>query len=145
MGGDLHTMKLHMKLTFRSRGYTIVEAMIAISLIMLAVAAAASISMTIVRQEEVNARAGRAMNWEENAVRLYHLGLGANNDPTAIVNIMPVLPNIVSFTGSPSTLTFAGTLPAGDDTITVTDLTLVYRSDDASATNRTSVVRAVRH
>ncbi|MGY8691212.1 MAG: prepilin-type N-terminal cleavage/methylation domain-containing protein, partial [Verrucomicrobiales bacterium] len=32
-------------------GYTLVEAMVAISLLMLAVAAAASLSMTIVRQE----------------------------------------------------------------------------------------------
>ena len=43
-------------------GYTIVEAMIAISLLMLGVAAAAALAMTMVDSEDINARAARGLN-----------------------------------------------------------------------------------
>ena len=63
-----------MILSRSAKAYTIVETMVAISLLMLGVGAAASLSMTLVKQEEINARAARAVNWQENAVRLYQMG-----------------------------------------------------------------------
>lgn len=128
----------------RARGYTIIEAMVAISLLMLAVGAAASLSMTLVNQEELNARAARALNWQENAVRLFQLGLGTGTDPADIVTVLPGLPAINSFTAATSVETFAA-LPAGDNEVDVTTLTLVYTSDADSGTTRSNAMTTVRY
>ncbi len=130
------------RLRKKTRGYTLVEAMVAISLLMLAVAAAAALSMTLVNQEEINARAARALNWHENAVRLFHLGIGTNSDPTAIVNILPGLPGMTGFTAVTAATTFAA-LPTGNDQIDVTNLTLSFTSD-VNGTTRVNVITAVR-
>ncbi|MGY8691213.1 MAG: hypothetical protein ACKVHP_26170, partial [Verrucomicrobiales bacterium] len=88
----------------------------------------------------------RAVNWQENAMRLYQLGVGADDDPVDeldgiaddILAIMPELPNRESYSATP----FEVASPVGD--IIGSDLTLVYRSD-TGATERTSVVKAVRY
>lgn len=125
-------------------GYTIIEAMVAISLLMLAVGAAASLSMTMVNQEELNARAARALNWQENAVRLYQLGLGLGNDTSDLLAVMPGLPGLNTFTASTNAVTFAA-LPSGNAAVDVTDLTLRYTSHVETGTERTSVMTVVRY
>ena len=124
-----------------SAGYTIVEAMVAVSILLLGVAAAAALSLTMVQQEEINARAARAVNWQENAVRLYQLGLGTASDTTEILDVMPGLPGLTSITVSTSTNNVDG----GSLAVDVSDITLIYNSVDGENISRTSTMRAVRY
>lgn len=123
-------------------GYTLVEAMVAISLLMMGVAAAAALSMSMVNQEEINARGARALNWHENSVRLFQLGIGGANDASPIVSLMPGLPGLTGLTAATSSQAFAA-LPSGNDAIDVTNLTLSYNSD-TNGTVRSHVMTAVR-
>lgn len=126
-----------------SSGYTIVEAMVAVSILMLGVAAAAALSMTMVKQEEINARAARAVNWQENAVRLYQLGLGSTSDTSEILDVMPGLTGLGS--GGLTISTTSTNVDGGTFAVDVSDITLVYNSVDGSNTSRTSTMRAVRY
>jgi type II secretory pathway pseudopilin PulG len=138
-------MKRENAFTRRPAGYTIIEAMVAVSLLMLAIGAAAALSMSLVNQEEINARAARALNWQENAARLFQLGMGTPTDVSDIVDVMPGLPGMANngFTASTAAQTFAA-LPTGNDQINVTTLSLVYISDTAGNVSRTSSMVAVR-
>jgi len=66
-------------------GYTLVETLVASGIIMLAVGAAASLSLTTVTQEEISEKAVRAANYLENAAALYQLGFGGSE----ITNLLP--------------------------------------------------------
>lgn len=135
-----------MKISFshRNSGYTIVEAMVAVSILLMAVAAAASLSMTMANQEELNARGARAVNWHENAVRLYQMGIGDPDDPAAIVALMPGLPQVTSLTASTASETFSA-LPAGNNAVDVTTLTLTYKSNVEGTVSRSNSMKAVRY
>ena len=85
-------------------GYTLVEVLVAAALLAVAVAAAASLALSMVSQEESNTRIARAFNQQEQAARLYQLGL----DPTTVTNLLPPEPNVVSISFTTSTLTVAG-------------------------------------
>lgn len=52
------------------RAYTLVEALVASSLLAIGIAAAASMSLALVTQEEISERADRAANYLANAVAL---------------------------------------------------------------------------
>lgn len=128
------------------KGYTIVEALVAISILMMGVAAAAALSMTMVTQEDINARAARAVNWHENAVRLYHLGVGTSSDVSEIMSTMPGLAGLGASGLSISTASADVDSSAGGSfSVDVSDLTLTYNSVDDSSQNRTSVMKAVRY
>ncbi len=126
-----------------SSGYTIIETLVAVSLLMFAVAAAASLSVTLTKQEEINARAARALNWQENAVRLYHLGLGGTT-VSEITDVMPKLPQMSSLNIQVTAQQFTD-LPAIDDMVDVADFRLIYYSDTSGSTTRLNVMRAVRY
>lgn len=76
----------------REGGYTLIEVLVAAFIVAAGVAAAAILSMTMISQQEASARIIRAINYQEQAVRLYQLGLDA---PT-ITNILPTESAIVS-------------------------------------------------
>lgn len=81
----------------KCRAYTIVEVIIAAGLLVFAIVAAASMALTMQSQEEANAKVARAFNLQEQAARLYQLGL----EPTTIIAILPPEPNAaVTFTTS---------------------------------------------
>jgi|MDTC01.1.fsa_nt_gb type II secretory pathway pseudopilin PulG len=132
-----------MILSRSAKAYTIVETMVAISLLMLGVGAAASLSMTLVKQEEINARAARAVNWQENAVRLYQMGIGGSTSGVSILDVLPTLPQSHTFTvqGSFESIT---DYPADIAQPEVANLTLVYSSDPGGGVTRTSVMKGVR-
>lgn len=69
----------------RQRGYTLIEVLVASGILMVAVSAAASLSLSMSAQEEINFYTSRALNLQENYVRAYHLGL----EPATIQAIMP--------------------------------------------------------
>lgn len=126
------------------RAYTIIETMVAVSLLMFGVAAAAALSNTIVQQEEINARTARAVNWQENAVRLYQLGI----DGSAILDVLPVLPQPHTLAVAPITPP-AGTplftnYPTGIPAPEAVNITLSFTSDGNSGQTRSSVMKALR-
>ncbi len=127
-------------------GYTIIEAMVAVSILMLGVAAAAALSMTMVTQEDINARAARAINWQENTLRLYQLGLGTSADVSEIVETMPGLPGLdASGLTISTTSTDIDTSGGSTFNVDVSELTLVYNSFDDTDQNRTSQMTVVRY
>lgn len=118
-----------------THGYTLVEALVSIVIVLFGVAAAASLSLTIGTQEEVNAKVTRALNWHENAVRLYQLGL----DPEEIVGILPPL--------SPeATLEFNVNNDYSDfDTVPVVTSTLTFHANvDGEVVKRTNDIVVMR-
>ncbi len=77
-------------------GYSLLEVLIAGSLIAMGIAAAALVANSAVQQQELNAIASRAINLQEQVSVLYRLGL----DYTAITNALPQ--SFVSGTNEPA-------------------------------------------
>lgn len=75
-------------------GYTLIEALIASSLLLIGIAAAASMSLQLVTQEEINERANRSFNYIDNAVRLVQMGV----DPSTVGTILPGNADVISMT-----------------------------------------------
>jgi prepilin-type N-terminal cleavage/methylation domain-containing protein len=100
----------------RTSGYTLVEVLVASSILVMGISAACIMSLAMVTQEEMNHRIGRAMNHHENAARLYQLGL----DTTTIQNILPANPDLtLSFEAADGAVTGVGTLDAQTITATI--------------------------
>ncbi len=126
----------------RRAAYTIVEALVAAGILVMGIGAAAALAITMVAQEEANARVARALNLQEQAGRLYHLGL----TPAEIAAILPPEPNVSSltFTESVISVTNVGTMESAacriifDGGIPVTD------PDGVGAAQRTNDVVLVR-
>lgn len=78
----------------RGNGYSLIEVLIAGAILAMGVVAAGAMALTVVAQQEANARIARALNVQEQAARLYHLGL----EPAAIAQLLPPDPAIVSLT-----------------------------------------------
>jgi prepilin-type N-terminal cleavage/methylation domain-containing protein len=121
-------------------GYTLIEVMVAAAIVAAGVAAAAILAMTMNSQQEASARLARAFNTQEQAARLYQLGL----DPATITNILPAEPGVISlgFTGTTTSINLIGSTE-----IAVCEL--VYDAGslmiaDGSAAVRTNEVVVVR-
>lgn len=85
--------------------YTLIEVLVAGGILVMGIAAASSLAMTMVAQEKSNARIEEAFNMQEQAGRLYQLGLS----PGAITG------ELLPYRASEITLTFqnAGTTNVG--------------------------------
>jgi prepilin-type N-terminal cleavage/methylation domain-containing protein len=59
----------------RPSGYTLVEILVAMSIIALAIGAASQLSLSQALTEEVNQKEGMALNYAENNARLWQLGV----------------------------------------------------------------------
>jgi len=70
------------------RGYSLVEVLTSTVVIGIGMTAAVSMSSTAMLQEEMSWRVNVGMNYQENAVRLWQLGL----DRTDILEILPTNP-----------------------------------------------------
>jgi prepilin-type N-terminal cleavage/methylation domain-containing protein len=89
----------------RSRAaYTLIEVLVASALIALVLAGAAAMALIVVTQEETGARVARVVNYQEQAVRLWQLGL----EPSTIQTILPGEPAITSLAFDTSTVTLTG-------------------------------------
>jgi len=100
----------------RRSAYTLIEVLVAASILIIAVAAAAALALITVTREETNARIARCQNLHEQAARLYQLGLA----PDTISAILPADPAVVSLVFTPQSLTIAnlGTVDRADTTLT---------------------------
>lgn len=103
-----------------------IEALVASSILLIGISAAASLSLTMVTQEEMNERSVTAANYLDNAARLYQIGV----DQGQIRNLLPVAPVVESLTFSNRNLTVTnvGTIPA-------VRLDLTYKATTSTANN----------
>ena len=94
-----------------AHGYTLIEVMTAAVIIGIAVSAAVSMSSTLVLQEELSWRTTTALNYQENAAKLWQLGL----TPFEVSSLMPgttgnpLLTSALATTGTTSELGVADT------------------------------------
>lgn len=127
------------------KGYSLVEVLVAAGLLALGIAAAAMLGMTMISQQEANARVVRALNYQEQASRLYQLGL----DPSVITNILPLESGVVSLDFATNSVVAATTNGTEVGTVNMATCTLVYDGGSmlisggsaAEQTNETVVVR----
>jgi len=73
-----------------SHAYSLIEVIIAGAILMIAIGAVAAMALATVTQQETNIRISQAISYQEQAARLYQLGL----TPTAIASILPVEPGV---------------------------------------------------
>jgi len=122
---------LRLRKRARARGYTLVEALVASSVLLVGISAAASMSLALVTQEEINENTVRAANHLDNAARLVQLGM----PPASIPGLLPAEPVVASLSFSQRTINLpeVGSVPA-------TTVTVVYRPTGAVAENRGQVL-----
>ena len=63
----------------RRRGYSLIELLVALGLLAAGLGAAASLSLTINKQDELNLHRMRALNFAENAARLWQMGVAPSS------------------------------------------------------------------
>lgn len=87
-----------------SSGYTLVEALVAGALLMMAISAASTLTLTILTQEEMSQRHGVAVTHAEAIAGLYQLGL----DETSIRQVLPDTPIVEQYTLTTGSAPVAG-------------------------------------
>lgn len=113
-----------------TRAYTLIEALVASSILLIGISAAASLSLAMVTQEEMNERSVTAANYLDNASRLYQVGV----DKGQIRNLLPVAPVVESLTFSERDLTVTGI----GGSIPAVRLNLTYKATTSTANNPVS-------
>ena len=120
--------------------YTIIEVMVAAGILVIGVAAAAALALTMVSQEESNAQVARAFNIQEQAGRLYQLGLA----PAEIASILPPEPNVeeLNFTTGATNVTGVGDIETAE-------IEMLFNSGEPmasgdSTSSRTNTILLVR-
>jgi type II secretory pathway pseudopilin PulG len=106
-----------------------IEALVASSILLIGISAAASLSLTMVTQEEMNERSVTAANYLDNAARLYQLGV----DHGQIRNLLPVAPVVESLTFNVRDVYTADT-----GSITAVRMNLTYKATTSTANNPVS-------
>ncbi len=135
---------------FAARGYSLIEVLVAAAILMIGVAATASMALTITTQAEANTVISRMLNLQEQAARLFQLGL----DPIDITTVLPRDPAQISLTLPRSTNSVVGigsieqirctiTFKSNFEALPVTVTPETWSGGDPSAL-RTSVITAVR-
>lgn len=76
--------------------YSLIEVVVASTVLMIGVGAACVLSLTMIGQEETHVRVSRALNLVENATRLYRLGLNSSE----VFALLPPDKMVTSFTAS---------------------------------------------
>lgn len=137
----------------KTRGYSLVEVVVAAAIAAIGVAAGAAIVNTLVVQQEFNAGSVRASNLQEQAVMLYRLGITNSQD---LYNIMPescaasgnpAAGNFVLTFGTPTATNFTATLTNGTNSVSVAcetvACTVVYGNPVAGGTQVTYLTNVV--
>jgi len=89
--------------------YTLIEVLVAAGILVMGIAAAGSLAMTMVTQEKSNARIEKAFNMQEQAGRLYQLGL----EPDVITGqLLPYRTSEMTLTFQNATTTNVGGVAA---------------------------------
>jgi len=105
-------------------GYSLIEVLIAAAVLMIAIAGAGSMALTVTTQQETNAVIARISNYHEQAARLYQLGLASSS----IAAVLPGDPALVSLTFQNESLQ----VMAGIGTVQRADCVLVFRPSAAT-------------
>lgn len=129
------------------RAYSLIEVMIAAAIVAVGLAAATVLVGTLMTQQEINASSLRAANLQEQAIRLYRLGIPP-------LDIPGLLPEASLSGGTPTDGKYAIDFEVSDPIpfdvdgtaviVEVTLCTMVYPNPSGSAgavTNTVSVVR----
>ena len=108
------------------RAYTLIEALVASSVLLIGISAAASMSLAMVTQEEITERSVKAFNYLDNATALYQSGV----DKSKIAAMLPAEPLVTALTITDRTInaTNLGTLPSALISVT-------YSSNGATTTS----------
>jgi prepilin-type N-terminal cleavage/methylation domain-containing protein len=129
------------------RAYSLIEVMIAAGIVAIGLSAATVLVGTLMTQQEINAGSLRAANLQEQAVRLYRLGLS----PSAIPGLLPEasLLGVVSTDRKyaidfevPETNTF--TVDGTEVSVEVSPCTMVYPNPSVEAGFVTNTIFVVR-
>jgi hypothetical protein len=101
-----------------ARAYTLIEALVASSVLIIGIGAAASMSLAFVTQEEISERANKAFSHLDNAVALHQAGI----PNTRIPGLLPPEPVVTSLTFTDRTIqaTNLGMIPSTLITVTWT-------------------------
>lgn len=116
--------------TVSYKAYTLVEALVGSSVLAIGIGAAASMSLTLITQEEINERSVRAFNYLDNATQLMRAGVA----PADIATILPAEPLVKSLTSSNRDLTVPGL-----GTVPATTLTMTYDPAGAAVANSSTI------
>lgn len=119
-------------------GYTLLEALVAACLLLMVVAAAASLSAGMNTQDQLSQQGAVALNYQEQAARLWQLGMNAT-DIYGADGILPTNPAIgnLTFTTSNTTLDDgAGTV----FTVSQADCTVSFTIDESADTRDNTII-----
>lgn len=107
----------------RIAGYSLVEVLVVSAVLALIIAGMAAMALVVETQNEVNARVARAINYQEQAARLFQLGMDTDYiDPTSASSLLPYESCVSSLTfSSPVTNTITGV-----GNVVKTTCTMVY-------------------
>lgn len=122
-----------------ARGYTLVEVLIASSILAMGLAAAFRMSLAMGTQEEINHRMAMGLSLHENAARLYQLGIDD------FQNLLPASGGLVTFSATPRDVDGLNvSIPANLNpmTITATIYPAPESGDNPARTNTLTVFRA---
>lgn len=108
---------------FAEKAYTLIEALVASSILLIGIGAAASLSLTLLTQEEISERATKALNYLDTAAMLAQLGVP---DDSAIL-LIPEEPILDSVSYSP----FSHSYGAGPKVFWGTQITVTFHSTNA--------------
>ena len=124
------------------KGYTLVETLLAAAVLLVGIAAAATLAMTMTAYEEANASISRSLNYQEQAGRLFQLGLS----PDEIQAILPEESTVSSltFTSTNLALTNIGTVEKADCQMIFSAGPPLTAADQSSAAVRTNNIVLVR-
>jgi Tfp pilus assembly protein PilV len=116
-------MKCNFLKNWHQAGYTLIETLVASAVMMGAIAAASSLSLAMVTQEEMSERSVRALNHLENIATLYQLGVST----TDIENLLSREPVVYDIVYTPDTKTVTGL-----GTVNFTDIRMRYMPSAAT-------------
>lgn len=123
------------------RGYTLIEVLTSTVVIGIGLAAAVSMSATTMIQEEMSWRVTVGMNYQENAVRLWQLGL----DRAQVLSVLPTNPvlNDILVSGASGPINMSNSAEVSSllaDTLENATSTVTLKNYTGTTTNGSTVV-----
>ncbi|MCB1203175.1 MAG: type II secretion system protein [Verrucomicrobiae bacterium] len=110
----------------RLRAYTLIEALVASSILAIGMGAASSMSLALITQEQITERSEKAIAYLENAALLYQAGIPESQ----ITALLPPEPVVTSLTLTPGNLTVSNHEPMPSTLLTVT-----WKPSDANSSS----------
>lgn len=118
----------------RARAYTLIEALVASSILMIGIGAAASMSLAFITQEEISERANKAFGHLENAVALHQAGVPGARIP----GLLPPEPVVTSLTFEGRDIIATNSASGADEVVNSTRITVTWTSTGATGNSGTA-------